>query len=149
MFLSTLYRKSRTFTSLPRPVKMLFFEALLTSAWVKASLAFFPFKRVLKWHGTINSESSDRADESTLLVRQQVKQALQICRTYAPWPTECYTISLTGKLLLKRREIASTLYIGFKKEDNKYKGHAWLRANDTYISGFRESRGFRVSMVFS
>jgi hypothetical protein len=150
MILQKLYRKAGTFTKLPGSVKMLFAEALFTSAWVKLSLAFFPFKRVLKWHGSVNTESTDSPDEHTLVLRRQIKQALQICKTYAPWPTECYTISLTGKLMLKKRDISSTLYIGFKKEeDQKTKGHAWLRANDTYISGIREARGFKVSMFFS
>ena len=142
--------KIRTFARLPLRTKWLFAEALFTSAWVKLSLSFLPFKRVLAWLGGMQTEGDTNADPETLDIRRQVKTALALCNKYALWPTECYTLSLTGKLLLKRRKIGSTLYIGFKKkEDGKYKGHAWLRANDTYISGYKEARDFQVHSMFS
>lgn len=142
--------KIRTFARLPFKTKRLFLEALITSAWVKLSLSFFPFKKVLTWLGGMQTESDTNAQPQTLDTRRQIKTALVLCNKYALWPTECYTLSLTGKLLLKRRKIASTLYIGFKKDETgKYKGHAWLRANDTYISGYKESRDFHVHSMFS
>jgi hypothetical protein len=142
--------KIRTFIRLPLSTKWLFLEALFTSAWVKLSLSFFPFKKVLIWLGGMQTESDTIANAQTLDTRQQIKTALVLCNKYALWPTECYTLSLTGKLLLKRRKITSTLYIGFRKDEKgKYKGHAWLRANDTYISGFKEARDFQVHSMFS
>lgn len=145
-----LLRKIRTFINLPIATKLLFAEAFFTSAWVKASLKFFPFKRVMGWLGGIQQESDSTANPDTLELRRQVKAALSLCNKYAPWPTECYTLSLTGKLLLRRRNIKSTLYIGFMKdEDGKYKGHAWLRANDLYISGIKEAFGFHIHSRFS
>jgi hypothetical protein len=145
-----LIRKVKTFAAYPLSIKLLFAEALITSVGVKLTLKFFPFKRVMKWLGTARRESERDESPSTLLKRKQIKTALQLCNRYAFWPTECYTLSLTGKLLLKRRNIDSTIYIGFNKsEDGKYKGHAWLRANDTYISGIKEARAFTVHSLFS
>jgi hypothetical protein len=142
--------KIGTFAHLPVRTKWLFLEALLTSAWVKLSLKLFPFKKVMAWLGTAHTEINYTEDQNTLDTRTQIKTALVLCNKYALWPTECYTLSLTGKLLLKRRKIKSTLYIGFKKDEaGKYKGHAWLRANDTYISGFKESKDFQVHSMFS
>lgn len=141
--------KIRTFIHLPLRTKSLFIEALFISLWVKLSLKFLPFKRVLDWLGVAQEESDANADTQTWETRQQVRTALVLCNKYAFWPTECYTLSLTGKLLLKRRKIASTLYIGFKREGGNIKGHAWLRANDTYISGYKESRDFWVHSRFS
>lgn len=145
-----ILRKIKTFGGLPLQTKILFAEAIITSAWVKLTLKFFSFKRVMGWLGSVNRESPADADNDTLLTRQRVKRALTLCRRYTPWPTECYTLSLTGKLLLQRRHINSTLYIGFNKDiDGKYKGHAWLRANETYISGWKEAAPFTVHSVFS
>lgn len=145
-----ILRKIKTFSGLPLQTKILFAEAMFTSAWVKLTLKCFPFNRVLNWLGAINQESDDNPDDRTIVTRQRVKRALVLCSRYAPWPTECYTLSLTGKLLLKRRHISSTLYIGFNKDINgKYKGHAWLRANETYISGWREAAPFTVHAMFS
>lgn len=143
-------KKIRTFALLPIRVKFLFAEAFITSAWVKLCLVCFPFKRVLGWLGSSNTETESEPDEQTLLLRRNIKSALQLCKKYAPWPTECYTMALTGKLLLRRRNINSTLYIGFKKSpEGKYMGHAWLRSKDTYISGYRESIGYAINLRFS
>jgi hypothetical protein len=143
-------RKIKTFSAHPLAIKLLFAEALITSAWVKLTLKFFPFKKVMKWLGTAQHESEKAESPETLVKRKQIKTALQLCNRYAFWPTECYTLSLTGKLLLKRRDISSTIYIGFNKaEDGKYQGHAWLRANDTYISGLKEARTFTIHSLFS
>jgi len=145
-----LLRKGKTFLFLPLRVKWLFIEALYTSAWVKLSLSFFPFKKVMGWLGKPQIETTATANPQTIATRKEVKRALELCNKYAPWPTECYTLSLTGKLLLQRRHIDSTLYIGFRKDEyNAYKGHAWLRANDMYISGYKESVGFTIHSLFS
>ena len=104
----------------------------------------------MRWLGSVHTESSDIANDETLLKRKYVATALLLCNRYSFWPTECYTLSLTGKLLLKGLGIDSTLYIGFlKTPDGIYKGHAWLRANDTYISGYREAQGFTIHTIFS
>lgn len=104
----------------------------------------------MHWHGSVNQETDRTADESNLEIRKDIRNALQLCRRYALWPTECYTLALTGKILLKTRNIESTLYIGFMKDEKgKYKGHAWLRAGDRYICGYKEAAGFQVSYIFS
>ena len=135
---------------MPASMRGLFFEALITSAWVKLSLKFFPFKQVMAWLGNAQTETPITPNPASQHLRAQVKNALILCNRYALWPTECYTLALTGKLLLKRRHIASTLYIGFSKTaQSQYKGHAWLRANDTYICGWAEAANFTTHSCFS
>lgn len=148
--LKKLTVKLNTLTALPFKTKLLFIEALVTSGWVKMCLTFFPFNRVMKWLGTVNTESVTGHQEQTLAVRREIKSAIDLCRKYAPWRTECYTMSLTGRIMLNRRNLSNTIYIGFKKDGaGKYMGHAWLRANDLYISGYKESIGFTVNFIFS
>ncbi len=135
---------------MPFSLKLLFFEAFLTSGWVKLTLTFFEPRRVAGWQGRANFETPADPDPATLELRKQVRLVLGLCNSYAPWPTECYTRALTGKLLLKRRAIDSTLYIGFKKDDSgNYKGHAWLRSRDTYITGYYQSQEFSINYIFS
>ena len=145
-----LVKKLDTFLKLPKGTKWLFAEALITSAVVKFCLLFFPFRYVLHWMGAAQAESGQMPDEASLMVRKNIKSALQLCCKYTPWRTECYTLALTGKLLLKRRNISSTLYLGFiKDEAGAHKGHAWLRAYDTYIAGYKESVGYPINFIFS
>lgn len=148
--LKKLTGKLNTLTALPFKTKLLFVEALVTSGWVKLCLTFFPFKRVMGWLGTVNQESVTGQQDQTLALRREIKSAIDLCRKYAPWRTECYTMSLTGRIMLSRRNLSNTIYIGFKKDESgKYMGHAWLRANDLYISGYKESAGFTVNFIFS
>jgi hypothetical protein len=145
-----LIKKLDTFLKLPKGTRWLFAEAFVTSAGVKICLVFFPFRHVLRWMGAANIESRNAPDEASLAVRKNVKSALELCCKYTPWRTECYTMALTGKLLLKHRNISSTLYLGFIKDgEGKHKGHAWLRAYDTYIAGYKASAGYPVNFTFS
>ncbi|EDM37300.1 hypothetical protein PBAL39_09161 [Pedobacter sp. BAL39] len=148
--LKKLAGKFNTLSSLSFKTKLLFIEALVISGWVKICLLFFPFNSIMGWLGNVHVESSFTKEDETLMLRREIKSAIGLCRKYAPWPTECYTMSLTGRIMLRWRKLSSTIYIGFKKEESgKYMGHAWLRANDLYISGYKESAGFTVNFIFS
>jgi hypothetical protein len=39
-----------------------------------------------------------------------VYHALKLCDRYVFWKTECYTLALSGKIILGRRNILSTLH---------------------------------------
>ena len=148
--LNKLIHKFHTLRTLPFSTWLLFLEALITSAWVKLCLTFFPFNRVMGWLGTQQIESSRLQEEQTLTLRREIKSAVSLCKKYAPWRTECYTMSLTGRLMLSRRKLTSTLYIGFRRDESgAFLGHAWLRANDIYISGYQEAAGFNINFMFS
>ncbi|MGD8781902.1 MAG: lasso peptide biosynthesis B2 protein [Ignavibacteria bacterium] len=54
----------------------------------------------------------------------------------------------TEKLILKKRNIPSTLYLGVKKDDNKMEAHAWLRIGDKIITGKNVSEDFTVISYF-
>lgn len=81
----------------------------------------------------------------------KTEMAVRRCNKYTPWKTECYTQALTGKILLKRRHINSTLYIGLMKDENAcYKGHAWLKVNDFFVTGYNKRlQQFQVHSFFS
>src|ERR1700742_1491373 len=119
-------RKIKSFIALPWHVKRLFAEALFTTAYVKITLLFLPFRKVVKWLGVRKEEHTiDKQPQNISLVKK-ISFAIKLCDRYAPWPTECYTRSLTAKIMLKRRHLQSTLYFGLcKDEQNKLKGHAW------------------------
>lgn len=126
--------KWRRFLSLTTKERNIFLEALFISAYVRFSLSFLPFKRVLGWLGTANLKQLSALPDAHLL--HIVKLSIQRVNANAPWKTECYTQALTGKILLNKRKLKPTLYIGFKKDlSGKYKGHAWLKYQDYFVTG--------------
>ena len=62
----------------------------------------------------------------------------------------CYIRALTAKIMLERQGIPGTLYIGFRtNEDGRFEGHAWLRANDTWITGAERREEFAVHGIYA
>ncbi len=144
------HSKFSTFWQLSTLTKKLFFKAVIISAIVKITLVFFPFKIVLKWLGKQNVESDTAPNSNSAYLRAELKRALTLCERYTFWKTECYTMALTGKLILKSCNLPSTLYIGFRKgEKGTFEGHAWLRSYDTILVGGIESAEFKVQYFFS
>ncbi len=143
---------------MPVSDKLLFLEAVVTSAYVRFSLSFLPFKKVAGWLGKANITGvpenmpvASLEPAASLEIVRKVQQAVRRCDRYTPWKTECYTQALTGKILLQRRYIPSTLYIGFKKDDQaKYKGHAWLKVEECFVTGYnRQLPQFYIHAFFS
>jgi hypothetical protein len=120
------------------------------SAVVKITLSFLPFKYVLKWLGKVNVESESGPNIQTSEIRQDLKVAIRLCDRYVFWKTECYTQSLTGKILLKQLGIQSTIYVGFfKSSKGLYKAHAWLRSYDSFVTGYLEKDEFEIQYYFT
>lgn len=143
-------RKVTTALAMPNANKLLFAEALLTSAYVRFAFGFLPFKIVSAWMGKVNVESEVDLSPRQLLQIKKTYHILKLCDKYALWKTECYTLALTGKILLKRRNVPSTLYIGFKKSsEGKYEGHAWLKTPCCIVTGDMDLTQFHVNAFFT
>jgi hypothetical protein len=146
----TLFRKIKSFSGTTNQVKLLFFKAYILSGLVKLTLVFLPFSKVLKWQGEINIESPECPDQFSAEFRKSLQSAMRLCRKYTIWETECYTQALTAKILLNKKRISGTVYIGFKKEDTgSYMGHAWLRSFDRFITGYEEKNAYTVHSFYS
>jgi hypothetical protein len=147
---SALQRKIKSFTAVPLNVKLLFAEAVLTSAYVKITLLIFPFKKVASWLGTVQNQAEEVTGTTHYPLIKNMQFALKLCDRYTPWPTECYTRSLTAKIMLKRRSLPSTLYFGFMKDaNNRLKGHSWLKSSGIVVTGFCDFSKYQVHSSFS
>jgi transglutaminase superfamily protein len=145
-----LLRKTKSFASIPWSTKLLFAEAVITSAYVKATLLFLPFRKVVAWLGSSGAQAGDAPSAEKIDLIKKVKFALKLCDRYTPWPTECYTSSLTAKIMLKRRKLASTLFFGFRKDEkNSLKGHSWLQCSGEVVTGWCDFSQYHVHSSFS
>jgi hypothetical protein len=135
---------------MPAGNKLLLAESVFTSAYVRFTLSYLPFKIVSGWLGKANVHADiDLVPEHRAQINK-THHTLKLCNKYTPWKTECYTLALTGKILLRRRNIPSTLYIGFKKnEAGKYEGHAWLKTATGIVTGNMDLTQFHVHSYFS
>jgi len=145
-----LLRKTKSFANIPWTTKLLFAEAIFTSAYVKITLLFLPFRKVARWLGSAQALPADVKEPDKINLIKKIKFAVRLCSKYMPWPTECYTSSLTAKIMLKRRKLPSIIYFGFcKDEKGQLKGHAWLQCSEMIVTGFCDFSQYTVHSSFS
>jgi hypothetical protein len=62
--------------------------------------------------------------------------------------SKCYDQALTGKYMLKKKSIPSTLYFGLAKEKSIMIAHAWVRAGKRIITGREGVERFSIVAYF-
>jgi hypothetical protein len=143
-------RKIRTAVQADPELRSLFWKAFWLSAFVRFALVFLPFRKVLAWKGIIGVESPSEPHASSEAFRKTLQSAMRLCNQYTPWSTECYTQAITARILLRRKGLPGTVYIGFqRKSDGTYAGHAWLRSYDRVITGREEMDKYVVHSFYS
>jgi hypothetical protein len=50
--------------------------------------------------------------------------------------------------MARRRNVASTLYLGTRIDNGKLSAHAWLRAGERFVVGGESHAGFAVIAIF-
>jgi hypothetical protein len=134
--LSKLISKIKVFSRLSFASKRLLFEALLYSAVARAVILLIPFKKYRKYFGRVNEETPLDINREQYIVIRTVEWAVKAVCLRTPWESKCLVQALTAQRMLKKREIASTLYLGVNKnvKDN-LSAHAWLRSGQVYVTG--------------
>jgi hypothetical protein len=146
--ISSLIRRTQNFFRIPGATRRLFVEAILTSAYVRLALLFLPFKKVAGWLGSHYVTNDEQFVVNEDLIKN-IRFAVRLCRKYVPWSIECYAGSLTAKIMLRRRNVSSTLYFGFLKDKTgNLKGHAWLRASNMIVTGHCDFSKYQVHSSF-
>lgn len=145
-----LVNNIKAFVRQPANVQLLCLQAVMVSGFVWLAMTLLPFRWWGRWQGETRTDTPEDPDPKTLAFRKDLAEALIITARFLPLLRRCYIRALTGKILLSRRGIRGTLYIGFRTFDNgKFEGHAWLRAHDTWITGADRRTDFSVHGIYS
>jgi hypothetical protein len=126
----------------------LFIEGVVLSAYCRFLIYFIPLRKFAGFMGQCGKES-DFTPQNLRDVSQVKKTIARVSRR-VPWRCRCYEQAFTGKLMLNRRKIPSTIYFGVAKdENNELKAHAWLRCGDLILTGNKEREIFTRVVWFS
>ena len=108
------------------------------------------FPRLARHLGPHKVETPADAPPDDLAAARRIAWAIQRVSPYTPWKSNCYPQALTAKILLRRRGIPSTLYLGaaFKADKTGLEAHAWLRCGPLYVTGGKGDESFGVLGVF-
>ena len=144
--------KLTSFFKVSNRAKYLFLEALFLIALARIAIKFYSFQRLLEILGTHSTETP----KELLTIEEkrhyyEYTKAINRAAKVSFWHTMCYEQAVTAKLMLRRRKIPSTIYIGMhrKEENQKLEGHAWLRVQDFIVTGKTDFTKYVVVGIFS
>ena len=138
------------FIRLTKFERRLFLEAVLWIGVAKLAVLSLPFRRLAPYLGRHMAESSEAAIPCHEKLLKQIAWALRTAAHHTPWKSQCLARCIAGKIMLKRRGLSSTLYLGLAKSDGRELiAHAWLRCGDKILTGLRGMRRFNVISTFA
>jgi hypothetical protein len=132
-----------------RKDRLLLIEALCLLAFARLAILSVPFRRIAPLLGQTMAESPSKDPESDVRA-ERISWAVQTAARHTPWESKCLAQALAGKLMLKLRGIASTLYFGVAKEgEASLSAHAWLRCGERVLTGGPVSDRFTMIASFA
>jgi hypothetical protein len=121
-------------------------EAIACLALARVAVIALPFRVLAPRLGMRHAETpaAPCGDSAS----RRVAWAVAAAARRAPWRAECLEQAIAGKAMLRRRGIASTLYLGLTR-DPAAAAHAWLRVGDLNVTGGADVARYAVVASFA
>jgi hypothetical protein len=97
-------------------------------------------------------ETGLETNPSDIGYARMIGQAVCAAANYTLWKSVCLSQAVAAQWMLKRRNIAGTLYLGVAKDEAnplEFTAHAWLRCGNLILTGRDGHRRFTVVSKFS
>jgi hypothetical protein len=143
---------ARIFFRKPAREKRNLVRIVILSFGVRIMVLVLPFKWLAAILGEQNGKAdSDDADTGEInfqyvdMVTRQIRNVSHV----VPWTSNCLVQATVGKILLRKKSIASTVSFGVKKNHNKMEAHAWLTVGPRIVLGGETADQFVKVSSFS
>jgi hypothetical protein len=144
----SLRRSLSTLRSLPEAHRRLLIEAIARLAVARIAVAFVPFRFIARRLGVAEGEPSLQPVDDPSKLRE-ISWAIQTVSRRAPWRCKCLEQGVAAKMMLRRRGLPSTLYLGVARRDAELEAHAWLRSGTFIVTGGGDLTRFAVVSTFA
>lgn len=135
--------KLRTFLALDSVDKIATFEAIAMVLYAKFLVASVPPRKWRKRFGAVATHSTKQ--DADLATVRRVRLAILRALNNVPGSPNCLPQALTGRWMLERRGIASSLFIGTQRDaDGKMQFHAWLKVGEEWVTGICEEADYTL-----
>lgn len=128
----------RRFAKLSYLEKRLFIEAVMLTFFFRLIILTIPFRKIAPFLGKQMIETCSKENPvPTRILLNQISLSINRASRFVPWQAKCLVQAMTGKTMLRKRAMESTLYLGLAKENNQNEliAHAWLRCGREIICG--------------
>jgi hypothetical protein len=131
--------------------QLLLVEAVVLLFITKLLVLFVPFRKLAPCFGSINKESGLHVRAEDLARIAKVRKTIMAASNNVPWKSVCLDQALVATIMLNRRNIPNTLFLGVKlnQEQSKLEAHAWVSCDDKIFIGGEQSKTFKVVACFS
>lgn len=144
--------KIAKFSRLSAAERRLAIEAAILLGLARAAVIALPFRWVASVLGRQNNELESVGDsESTSMTEiMRIAWTVKLISRYTPWRSNCLAKAVAGRLMLRRRQITSTLYFGMtKNSEGQLEAHAWLRSGNMTLTGGSNLDRYAIVAVFT
>ncbi len=126
----------------------LYLAAFLFSGLARLLVLLLPARTLFRLIGQAPAASYAKAARRWYRI-DEVGLAVTRVAKYVPWRCVCLEQGLAAKMLLKSMGVPSTLVLGVRYDaKKKINAHAWLRCEDTYVTGRKGTDQFNVLAEF-
>ena len=84
---------------------------------------------------------------------KRIKRALSVVSRHVPWRSDCLPQALAARMMLGRRKIPTTFYLGVasvrQENGNMLEAHAWLRCGTIMVTGDEARPRFNIISTFA
>lgn len=130
--------------------RSLLLEALFWLVVARLAVLIVPFRHIALLLGDHMAMSPTESSSEQAARSRQVGWAVRAVAYRTPWDSNCLAQAIAAKMMLRRRGIASTLYLGVAKDEDKdLAAHAWLRSGDQILTGGGNQERFIVLSTFA
>lgn len=130
-----LGHKVKSFVNLPSEMKWMGVETLLVNAAVSLMVKVVSIKRLKRYIEKPIKGQEQKYTTENYKKAYEVGWMVDRVNTYIPWKSECLEKAITACYLLRRRKLASTLYLGVSKQEDRVIAHACLEHGHMTITG--------------
>jgi hypothetical protein len=128
-----------------------FVEATAWLALARLAILLLRFPALSRRLGAPMRESTLDDDERHRPLLRRIRWAIGAASRRAPWRCKCLEQGIAAKMMLRRRALPNTLYLGVAREQGSasVQAHAWLRCGSRYITGGEERARYAVVSSFA
>ena len=126
-------------------------EALAWLAILRLATLTLPFRRVAPILGLTLVTPVDVAEDPVdgNGRTERIGWAVRAAAARTPWTSTCLVQSLAGFVMLRRRHLRSTVYLGVAKDGRTgFAAHSWLQCGDRVLTGDGALRSFSVIAAY-
>lgn len=135
----------RRFTRQSMPDRLLLIEAIACHVIALVAVKGVPLRIWAPRLGEINHETPEVDVSNYREVAANVTWAVEKTSRLVSWHTTCLMLAIAAMIMLHRRSIPYTLYLGVvtaTRADDNMEAHAWLRCGKDILTGASEMDRF-------